>query len=310
MEVIILLGYARVHQSVSYRIGLADVLQLYLATFFLVMNFVCQQFHNACVAVHESQHVFFVAFCLTDTVFQATQRHLLFLLSRILIPLHANNFVDDFGVIGVKHVEKIVVCYLEEGLQAVLRYLEDVFLTEFVIVDLIIFKVCGHVSSQEQGDLIFQVNRNQGVDHVTEIVPTDLPGVLAHLLHHGHHSLHNLPALQLEQFAGALDRLDVDFVQFGHLQAEEIWVFKLLKHVYGDKASVDIDHILPLKSSILHHLQQILVENSFKVLFDDVIDHVSIRLGLQNVGSRVIFMLILTAELVPDYPFLPLRIES
>ena len=84
----------------------------------------------------------------------------------------------------------------------------------------------------------------------------------------------------------------------------------MLKHVYGDKASVNIDHILPLKSSFLHHFEQILVKNSFKVPFDNSIDHLSIGLSPQNVDSRVIFMLILAAELVSDYLFLPLWVES
>ena len=112
------------------------------------------------MAIHESQHVFFVAFCLTDTIFEAAKRHLLFLLGRILVPLQTNDLVDDLSVIRVQHVEKIVVCYLEEGLQAILRYPEDVFLTELVTVDLIVFKVCGHVCPQEKSDLFFEVNGN------------------------------------------------------------------------------------------------------------------------------------------------------
>ena len=115
---------------------------------------------------------------------------------------------------------------------------------------------------------------------MAEIVPANLPRILTYQPHHGNHSLHNLSTLQLEEFTGSLDSLQVNFVQLRHLKSEEIGVFKLLKHVYGDKASVDIYHILPLKSSFLHHFEQILVENSFKVPFDNSIDHISIGLSL------------------------------
>ena len=114
------------------------------------------------MTVHESQHVSFIAVRLTYAVFEAAQRYFLFLLGRVLIPFQADDLVDDLCVVRVQHVEEFVVGLLEEGLQAILRNLKDIFLAELEAVNLLAFEDFWHVRSQEKSDLLFEVDRDQG----------------------------------------------------------------------------------------------------------------------------------------------------
>ena len=60
----------------------------------------------------------------------------------------------------------------------------------------------------------------------------------------------------------------------------------------------------------MHHLQQVLIENSFKVLWNNVVHHCSICLRLDNVYSCVVFIIFITCKLTLDELFFPLRIKS
>lgn len=91
------------------------------------------------------------------------------------IERNLNNLVDDFRVVYVELLKKVVVSDLEHGLEAFFRDSKDVLLVKLVLFDLVAYEFFGHVRAQKESDLVFQVLWQQLLDHCGELLPAELP---------------------------------------------------------------------------------------------------------------------------------------
>ena len=129
-----------------------------------------------------------------------------------MVPLQTDNLVDYLGVVRIEHVEKVVICHLEEGFQAVPCDLENILFAKLMFVNLLALEVLGDVGAKEEGDLLFEVDWHESLDHLTEVRPAQLPCVMACESHHVHHALDHLATLEFEKLASAFNGFEVNFV--------------------------------------------------------------------------------------------------